>query len=119
MINYETYISGFNEDILVLELTGRLDENTAEFLIDCLSRHIENGSSKIVIDCSNLEHVSSVGLGALVRVHSQLKSSGGEVKLAHVEGVIADILRIVHFDRIFHMYPSVQQACEALDAIET
>ncbi len=115
MIDYETYTTGVDDGILVLELTGRLDDHTAEFLIDCLARHISGGVSKIVLDCRELEHVTSVGLGALVRVHSRLKSCGGEVKLAHIEGVIAEILRIVHFDRLFNMYPTVESACEALD----
>jgi anti-sigma B factor antagonist len=114
MIDYVTYQTGSDNDVLVLELDGRLDEHTADFLIDCLSGHIQNGTSKIVLDCQQLSHVTSVGLGALVRVHSRLKKDGGEVKLARVEGVISDILRIVHFDRLFNIYPSVEEACEAM-----
>ena len=114
MIDYVTYLTGRDDDVLVLELAGRLDEHTADFLIDCLTGHIQNGTSKIVLDCHELSHVTSVGLGALVRVHSRLKRDGGEVKLARVEGVISDILRIVHFDRLFHIYPSVEEACDAM-----
>lgn len=116
MIDYVTYKAGPGDQILVLELAGRLDDHSAEFLISCLAGHIRDGTTKIVLDCRHLEHVSSVGLGALVRVHSRLKKDGGEVKLARVEGVIADILRIVHFDRLFHIYPTVEDACQAMNA---
>ncbi|MCG8650925.1 MAG: STAS domain-containing protein [Pirellulales bacterium] len=114
MIDFQTYQAGTQDEILILELTGRLDDNSAEFLVDCLSGHIKNGANKIVLDCAELQHVSSTGLAALVRIHSRLKSIGGEVKLAAVAGVVTDILRIVHFDRLFHIYPSVEEACQAL-----
>ncbi len=115
MIDYETYKSGLNEDILVLELTGRLDDHTAEFLVDCLAGQINEGCTKIVIDCHHLEYISSTGMGALVRINSRLKPDGGEVSLSRVKGMIADVLRIVHLDRLFHIYPTVEEACEALD----
>lgn len=116
MIDYETYQAGANEDILVLELTGRLDSNTSDFLVDCLTGQIHGGVKKIVLDCADLEHVTSIGLGALVRIHSRLKGEGGEVKLVSVPSLISDILRIVHFDRLFNIYPTVEAACEALEA---
>ncbi len=62
MIDYVTYLTGRDDDVLVLELAGRLDEHTADFLIDCLTGHIQNGASKIVLDCHELSHVTSVGL---------------------------------------------------------
>ncbi len=115
MIDYETYTTGDDDDILVMELAGRLDEHTSDFLVDCLSRHLAKGLTKIILDCSNLEQVSSFGLSALVRVHTRLKRSGGEVKLAEVSGTIADVLRIVHFDRLFNIYPTVEAAQQALE----
>lgn len=115
MIDYATYHSGSDDGVLVLELTGRLDDHTADFLVDCLAGHIRAGTTRIVLDCSDLQHVTSIGLGALVRIHSRLKSDGGEVKLASVPGAVSDVLRIVHFDRIFNIYPTVREACAALD----
>ncbi len=116
MIDYETYRTGAHDEILVLELTGRLDTHSSDFLVSCLGGHIKNGTSKIILDCGDLEHVTSIGLGALVRIHSRLKGDGGEVKLARVEGVVADVLRIVHFDRLFNIYPSVEEASARLQA---
>lgn len=119
MINYESYIAGPREDVLVLELTGRLDEHSADFLLQTLRGWVDRGVTKMVLDCRDLEHVSSFGLATLVRLHTRLRKAGGQVNLAGVSGLVAEVLRIVHFEKLFHLYPSVEQACEALtDATE-
>ena len=115
MIDYTTYMAGKDDDILVLELTGRLDEKTSEFLFDCLDGHIEHGRTKLVLDCSDLEHIVSAGLGTLVRVHFRLKDKGGQVQLVGVQGVVADILRLVHFEKLFHIHATVEEAVASLE----
>jgi anti-anti-sigma factor len=54
-----------------------------------------------------------MGLGVLARVHSRMKKIGGDVKLAGVHGPVATIMNIVHFSRLFHMYPTVEEAIAA------
>tara|TARA_R110002049_G_scaffold46487_1_gene135163 strand:+ start:118629 stop:118976 length:348 start_codon:yes stop_codon:yes gene_type:complete len=114
MIDYTTYNTGENDEILVLELTGRLDEKTATFLFDCVDGHIKHGRTKLILDCSDLEHIVSAGLGTLVRIHFRLKEQGGQVHLVGVQGVVADILRLVHFEKLFHMHDSVDEAVESI-----
>ena len=115
MIDYTTYTTGENEDVLVLELTGRLDEKASEFLFDCLDGHIKHGRSKLILDCTELEHIVSAGLGTLVRIHFRLKDKGGHVQLVGVKGVVADILKLVHFEKLFHMHDSVEEAVASFD----
>lgn len=114
MIDYTTYPMGDDESILVLELTGRLDDESSQFLIDYLQGMIDEGSHKFVLDCGLLDHISSHGLGTLVRANSRLKKIDGAVALANVPGTIAEILRIVHFDRLFHIFPDVTAAANSL-----
>ena len=114
MIDYTTYPLADDESILVLELTGRLDSGSSEFLLDAIQGFIDDGTRKFVLDCNDLEYISSVGLAALVRANSRLKQQSGSVALANIPGTIAEILRIVHFDRLFHMYNSVVAAADSM-----
>ena len=114
MIDYITYTTGENDDVFVLELTGRLHEKTATFLFDCVDGHIQRGHKKLILDCGDLEHIVSAGLGTLVRIHFRLKEKGGQVQLVRVHGVVADILRIVHFEKLFHMHDSVEEAVASM-----
>ena len=86
MAPYSTYTTGAEDDILVMELTGRMDEHTAEFLFNRLESIIKKGQVKLILDCRQLEHISSVGLGTLVRIHSRVKAKGGQSNLPMCRG---------------------------------
>lgn len=114
MIDYSSYKLENAEDTLVLEVTGKLDSSTAKFLMDCIQGCIERGERKIVLDCSQLIAISSEGLATFVQAKRRLKELGGSISLAGVSGGVADVIRIVHFDRIFNLFSTVDEAAQAL-----
>lgn len=113
MIDYETYTMGDANEILVIALSGLLDNDGSEFFLDCLKGQIEEGHKQIVIDCRDVSYISSLGLGTLVRAHSRVKKVGGNVKLARVEGLVAEVLIRVGLQKLFHLYPTVRDACNS------
>ncbi|TWT70962.1 STAS domain-containing protein [Crateriforma conspicua] len=110
MIDYRTEVVGKNEDVLVVHLRGRMDSVTSDFLFDVFSSQVESDLNRVVIDCEELDYVSSSGLAALVRLHSRLRKAGGIVKLAAVNSSITDVLRVVHFEKLFGIYDTVDDA---------
>ena len=70
-------------------------------------------STKLIIDCSGVTYMSSMGLGTLVRVHARMKKLGGDVKLAAVQGPVAQVMQVVFLHRIFQMYPTLEEAIAA------
>jgi anti-anti-sigma factor len=113
MFDFEYKKVGKNEDILAMVLTGMLDESNCEFLLDCVKEEILEGRKKLIVDCGRLEFISSMGLGTLVRVHSRMKKLGGDVKLAAVQGMVAQVIGIVGLNKLFHIYPKVEDAIAA------
>jgi len=113
MFDFDYKKAGKNGDILSMVLSGVLDESNCEFLLDCVKEEVLEGRKKLIIDCGRLEYVSSMGLGMLVRVHSRMKKLGGDVKLAEVHGTVSQILGIVGLNRLFHIYPTVNDAIAA------
>jgi anti-anti-sigma factor len=113
MFDFDYKKAGKNGDILAMVLSGRLDESNCEFLLDCVKEEVLEGRKKLIVDCGQLEYVSSMGLGMLVRVHSRMKKLGGDVKLAAVQGTVAQILNIVGLNRLFHIHPTVSEAIAA------
>ena len=115
MIEFSGYKHEVRSDVFVLEVMGHIDTDASHFLLDCIQGYIDSGEQKFVLDCSDLAYISSMGLATLVRANSRLKPMGGQIALAGVKGVAADALRIVHFDRLFNLYPTVDAAADALD----
>ena len=99
-----------DDDIHVFRADGGIDSRTADGFFEQASRLVEGGAHKLIIDCSDLDVVSSAGLAALLRLHARLRTLGGDVRLAAVPGVIAQILRVTHLDRIFELHEDVSRA---------
>lgn len=111
MIDYNTYKMGDNDEITVVAVSGRLDNESSKFFFDCLQGMIEDGITRIVIDFRDVQYMSSLALGMLVRAHSRMKKIGGDVELARVEGLAADVLNTTGLNRLFHLHPTVRDAC--------
>ena len=107
----EFYYNETDKDVLILNVDGGLNSDTAKEFIDKLATLIEAGQTKIVVDCTHLDHISSYGLGMLVRLHSKLSKKGGDVKLACVKGIVEQVFKITHLNKIFEIYPDVSRAC--------
>ena len=91
----------FAEDRVVV-IKGRLDAAQApraqEFL-DQVSGHC-------VLDMSELEYISSAGLGVLLRTHKRMLAEGQALRLINVNSHINDIFTYSGFDKLFDIEPA-------------
>jgi len=111
MIEFKKYQGSENtEGMLVLEVTGELDNYAVKDFTECLEYEIESGHRQIIVDCSTLRFVSSMGIGTLVRIHGKMSKLGGDVKLVSLNGMVAELFSITHMDRLFGIYPSIDAA---------
>jgi anti-sigma B factor antagonist len=114
MLDFSYAKVGKDKDILAVILTGRLDEETCHYLMDCVAEDVLDGRKKMILDCGGLEYISSLGLGTLVRVNSRMKKLGGDVKLTNVHGIVAQVMSVVGLNKLFQIYPTVDEAVAAL-----
>ena len=105
--------TGKNNDIVVVVLKGRLNSEDCDYLLHCVQKQIEEGYTKLILDCDGLDYITSVGLGMLVRTHSRMLKHGGDVKLAAVHGIVAEAIRLVKLDKLLAIYPTVDEAVAA------
>ncbi len=100
-------------DILVILLHGNLDAATTSEFNTEVDRHFNEGKRKLIIDCAHLGYISSLGIGSLVTLQTRLRKQGGEVKLAAIQGLVADVIKIVHLDRLLDIYGDIEFARES------
>lgn len=97
-------------DKVVLRVAGRMDaESTPTFEAQCESC-IAEGFNSLVLDLSDLAYVSSMGLGAIVRVAKQLRDDGGEVRVCCVTGLVRQLFEITRLNHVFPPHDSVESA---------
>ena len=114
----EFYYDEVQDDVLIVKADGGLNAQTADQFVESLEKMVDGGLRKIIVDCSALEHISSYGLGVLIRLHKRLDEQAGDVKFAAVKGVIVDILRMTRLNKLFAIYPDVQTARMAFKEVK-
>jgi anti-anti-sigma factor len=99
-----------DNDLLILAADGGLSSDTAEQFVAQIERLVDAGLRKIIVDCAHLDYVSSMGLSVLVRLHGRMKKHGGEVKIAGIRGLPAQVLAFTRLNKLFEIYPDVNRA---------
>jgi anti-sigma B factor antagonist len=99
-------------DTLVVVAEGTLDDRNVGPLLAEGYKTIDEGATRVVIDCSKLRYISSFGLGAMVRLHKRLADRGHRLTLAAVSPHLATQLRLVRLSDVFARAPSVDAVLE-------
>jgi anti-anti-sigma factor len=84
-------------------------ENAPAFEAHCESC-VADGFTSLVLDLGGLTYVSSMGLGAIVRVAKQLRDGGGEVRICCLTGLVRQLFEITRLDHVFPPHDSIESA---------
>jgi anti-anti-sigma factor len=101
------------EQGVTIKATGRMDAVTApSFEQECL-RWMEQGDSKLIVDFTGLEYISSAGLRVILGVGKKLKSQGGSLAFGGMSSMVKEVFDISGFASIFPVYDSLEAALAA------
>jgi anti-anti-sigma factor len=106
----ETYAVEVVDDVLVLRADGGINTTTAGQLSEAIAKLVQGGITNVIVDCSKLAIISSMGLGALLMLHTRMKRIGGEVRLCGLNGPIVQVIQMTKLDRVFEIFPDVERA---------
>jgi anti-sigma B factor antagonist len=70
---------------------------------------------KLVLDFSNVGHMSSSALGVLITLHKRVREKNGQLMLCNIQPAIFEIFVITRLNEIFRIYPSREEALAALE----
>ena len=104
------------DETMVIDMTGRLDSSTSGGANDEMERIAKSGVSKIVLNLDKMEYISSAGLLVILTAAKLLKSSNGEMKICHANGVVKEVLEISGFDQIIDIYDEEKDVIAAFRA---
>ncbi|MDI3421929.1 STAS domain-containing protein [Streptomyces luteolus] len=94
----------------VVTPVGELDHHTADLLRGPLEHCLDQGSSRLVLDCSQLEFCDSTGLNVLLGARLKAEAAGGGVHLAGMLPVVARVFEITGADAVFTVHESLESA---------
>lgn len=92
-----------SDGTLTAEFKGRLDTLVATECTPQLAPIRENADKNIVLECKELEYISSSGLRIFLSILKDVKAKGGTLVLKNVNKGIRNIFSITGFHKIFNI----------------
>ena len=96
-----------SEDIAdVVEVSGRIAASESMELTRQLERHLEGGAMRpLILDLSQVDYMSSAGLGTVVWLGKRMRESKQPFALAGLRDRVAHVFKLSGLDRILPVYP--------------
>jgi anti-sigma B factor antagonist len=102
------------EGISLIELSGELDAHTAPDFERFLEERVhDEKKSKLILDFSGLEYISSAGLGVLMGLIEEVRAQSGDMKLIRVPDKIYHVLDLLGFPIVFEILPDLKAAVDS------
>jgi len=101
------------DDVLVVDMVGRLDTETSGYASDELVRITKGSNGKVVLNLDKLDYVSSAGLRVILLSAKLLEASDGEMKICHPNGTVKEVMKTSGFKSLLRMYDTEKDACAA------
>jgi anti-sigma B factor antagonist len=101
----------------VVELTDRriLDEVSINEIGEQLTSMVARAAvPRLVLDFSEVAHMSSSALGMLITLHKRVREKGGELRLCVIQPAILEVFVITRLNEIFSISPTKEQALQTL-----
>ena len=100
----------YEKNIPVIAPIGSLDTRNAGEFRSTVDFLISKGVSKIILDASSIEFVSSEGLYVLMQTHSRMNSTGGVFGILSASNEIISLLKAIGLYKELRFMHSVSEA---------
>jgi anti-sigma B factor antagonist len=99
-------------DVVIVDLAGMVTMGPAnDFLYSQLRQLIDDGTSKILVNLTDVTQLDSSGIGIIVRAFISLKHRGASLKLLRPRGNVRLVLETVH---LLEVIPSIEDEAQAI-----
>lgn len=102
------------DDITLIILKGSLEGGEDTFAIkDEVTKKLEEGGRKFIIDMEKTGFVNSTGIGVIVAIHTSVKDNGGQLKICNVSDKSRRAFVVTGVWSMFSTYDSRDEAIGA------
>jgi anti-anti-sigma factor len=106
-----------NSENVIVRPKGRIDVESAPLLRENLKSIADKSPKLVVVDLDEVEFIDSSGLSALVSGLKALRQEGGSISLSRPHPQALTALRLTLLDRVFPIFPSVEEALEQVNPL--
>jgi anti-sigma B factor antagonist len=100
-------------DVTIVDVKGRIDSNSAKALGDQLGGLVGAGRTRLVIDLSQVDYISSAGFRVLLVASRQAEEADGTLALCCLSPEVQKLFELAAFTDLFEIHPSRPQGATA------
>jgi len=101
-------------DVLILDLHGKIMIGEGDdALREAVTRIVDSGTMRILLNLADVPYVDSAGLGEIVRCYTTVSRKGGRLKLLNLTKKIKDLLAITKLLTVFETYDTEDEAVKS------
>ena len=107
-----------HKDVSVVEFTENkiLDELSIAEIGQALTGLAQaKERPKILLDFSNVDHLTSAALGMLINVNNRVKENNGQLRLSNIKPQIMEVFVITKLSRLFKILPTRAEALASFE----
>ncbi len=101
-------------EIHIVDIVGDLDTNTAPDAENQLTKLMDQGVKKIVVNFDKLDFITSAGLRVFLAVSKRIKSEEGDIRICNLNETVQEVFDISGFSTILNVFGSLEQTLESL-----
>lgn len=107
-------VSELENGIRLITLSGKLDSSGVYAIEMDFIRHCTEKHSRILVDLSKVEYLSSVGIPLLVNTAKTVTHKGGKLAFLNPQKHVLDVLELVGVSSLVPVYYDLKSAKLAL-----
>ncbi len=98
------------DDMLQLIVVGEVDASSSIHLDNAIRNAMESGNVKILVDCSELNYISSAGLGVFMSYLEDFEDRGVRFVVCGLQEKVNHVFELLGLENLLKIVASVQEA---------
>ena len=99
-----------DHEISILKLQGFLDAHTAPKFEQAIQQLITEKRYKLIVSMSDLDYISSAGLGVFMGFIEEIRENKGDIKLANMSNKVYKVFDLLGFPALYEIFENESDA---------
>jgi len=106
----KTQIIDAKQHLSSISIFGDLDGNTSPKLLKEIESLIEQGTLNIILDLTQIEFISSSGIGVIAVSSKELSQKNGKIMIVCDNGKVLSLFDITNLSKVITIYKTLDDA---------
>lgn len=100
--------------VTILDLSGEVDVSQAPHLRNILTKLLDQGNGRLLVNMADVAYIDSAGLSVLIAAHRKAQGANGAFGLSSPQATVQKVFNLTRMSKVFQIYPTLEEGVTAL-----